>query len=285
MKLVFDEKKHQYSYGDTVLASVTQIAGFLLNINFDGIPPDILKKAADKGSLVHSEIEQFEKTGEAGFTPHFAEYLTLKTENPYKVIKAEQSVLSINGIADFAGMYDQLIEIDGKQYIADIKTTAKVHTDALKIQLSLYNYALDLAADVGYCVWLRGDKHQFIPIQLYSKTEINGLLKLYSEGKRLPIEPMAELQTVSETELDILYTTLAKIKETEDRIESIKMKILEEMQTRNIEQIKIKDMTVSYIAGSTRKSLDSKKLKEDEPEIYERYTKTTETKPSIRIKI
>ena len=285
MKLTFDKEKHQYRYGKRVLPSATQIAGFLLGTNFDNVPPDVLKKAAERGTLVHNEIEQFENTGEAGFTEQFNEYLSLKFQNPYKVLKSEQKILSLNGIADFAGTYDQLIEINGKQCIADIKTTAQVHTDSLKIQLSLYTYALDLPLDVGYCVWLRSDNHRFIPISLYSRAEVEDLLKLYAEGKQLPSKQPTELQTVSETEIDILYTTLAQIKETEEKIENIKAKILEEMQTRNIEQIQIKDMTVSYIAGSTRKSLDSKKLKEEEPAIYEKYTKTTTTKSSIRIKI
>ncbi|MDE6946243.1 MAG: hypothetical protein K2P14_03550 [Anaeroplasmataceae bacterium] len=45
----------------------------------------------------------------------------------------------------------------------------------------------------------------------------------------------------------------------------------------------IKDVTLRYISPSTRTSIDSKKLKEEEPEIAKKYTKETDVSATLRI--
>ena len=40
---------------------------------------------------------------------------------------------------------------------------------------------------------------------------------------------------------------------------------------------------LTYVSPSTRNSIDSKKLKEEEPAIAEKYTKTTNVKATIRL--
>ena len=43
-------------------------------------------------------------------------------------------------------------------------------------------------------------------------------------------------------------------------------------------------ITLTYVAPSTRTTIDSKKLKEEEPEIAKKFSKTTNVKASIRLK-
>lgn len=40
---------------------------------------------------------------------------------------------------------------------------------------------------------------------------------------------------------------------------------------------------LTYVSASTRKTIDSKKLKEEEPSIAEKYTKVTNVNPTIRL--
>ena len=42
-------------------------------------------------------------------------------------------------------------------------------------------------------------------------------------------------------------------------------------------------MKLTYVSPSERKTIDSKKLKEEEPEIAKKFTKTTNVKASVRI--
>lgn len=45
----------------------------------------------------------------------------------------------------------------------------------------------------------------------------------------------------------------------------------------------IGDIKLTYVAPTTRTSVDTKKLKEEEPDIVKKYTKTTNVKASIRL--
>jgi len=44
-------------------------------------------------------------------------------------------------------------------------------------------------------------------------------------------------------------------------------------------------LSLTYVAPTTRKTIDTAKLKEEKPELYEEYSKTSEVSDSIRIKI
>ena len=76
-----------------------------------------------------------------------------------------------------------------------------------------------------------------------------------------------------------------KIKEIKEAEDALKAAILEEMEGKNILSIKTSDMTISYIGPSDRETLDSKRLKEEKPEIYDEYVKISPVKSSIRIKL
>ncbi len=68
-------------------------------------------------------------------------------------------------------------------------------------------------------------------------------------------------------------------------LDEIKTKLFEEMEKNNIAKIETDEIVVSYIAPSTRESLDSKRLREELPEIYDEYAKISTIKASIRIKV
>ena len=76
-----------------------------------------------------------------------------------------------------------------------------------------------------------------------------------------------------------------KMKEIKEAEDALKAAILEEMESKGILSIKTEEMTISYIAESERESLDSKKLKEEKPDLYDEYVKFSPVKSSIRIKL
>ena len=63
--------------------------------------------------------------------------------------------------------------------------------------------------------------------------------------------------------------------------------ILEEMENKGILKVsnEIVGLEVTYIAPSDRESFDSKKLREDNPDLYDEYVKISTVKSSIRIKL
>lgn len=76
-----------------------------------------------------------------------------------------------------------------------------------------------------------------------------------------------------------------KMKEIKAAEDALKAAILEEMESKGIMSIKTDEMTLSYVAGSERETLDSKRLREEEPELYDKYVKMSPVKASIRIKL
>ena len=79
------------------------------------------------------------------------------------------------------------------------------------------------------------------------------------------------------------FELLAKeIKKKEDEL---KEDILKEMELKGIIKVETDDLTISYIAPSKRETFDSKRLKEENPDLYDLYVKLSDVKSSIRIKL
>lgn len=75
------------------------------------------------------------------------------------------------------------------------------------------------------------------------------------------------------------------MKDLKEKEEKIKQAILDEMEAKNVVKIENEFLTISYVASTERETLDTKKLREEEPEIYNNYIKFSEVKSSIRIKV
>ncbi len=76
-----------------------------------------------------------------------------------------------------------------------------------------------------------------------------------------------------------------KMKEIKAAEDALKAAILEEMESKGIKSIKTDDMTISFVAASEKETFDSKQLRADEPDMYDKYIKMTPVKASIRIKL
>jgi predicted phage-related endonuclease len=62
------------------------------------------------------------------------------------------------------------------------------------------------------------------------------------------------------------------------------LELLEEMKSKDIKKIETDDVIISYIDETERETLDSKKLREEYPDIYDECIKFTKVKASVRIK-
>jgi hypothetical protein len=65
-------------------------------------------------------------------------------------------------------------------------------------------------------------------------------------------------------------------------LEDIRAAFQQAMEENGIKQFKNDDVTISYVAGTTRKTVDTARLKEDG--LYDQYTKETTSGPSVRFK-
>lgn len=86
--------------------------------------------------------------------------------------------------------------------------------------------------------------------------------------------------------------TAQKIAEFEKRVKELKAKedklkklILEEMEAKGIIKLNTDVLSITYVAPTDRESLDSKKLREDLPNVYDAYINIKPVKSSIRIRL
>lgn len=103
-----------------------------------------------------------------------------------------------------------------------------------------------------------------------------------------------ELVEYNGKDLVVAESVINQLKEFEKRRIAIKMQeeqlreeLLEAMEKYGITSWHTEDESIkaTYKKSYTRTSIDSKRLKEELPDIAEEYSKTTEVKPSIELKI
>lgn len=76
-----------------------------------------------------------------------------------------------------------------------------------------------------------------------------------------------------------------KIKELKEKEDELKKRLIAEMEANKVLSLKSDLLSITYVAPTTRESLDSKTLKEELPDIYDAYCKISPVKASVRIKV
>lgn len=83
--------------------------------------------------------------------------------------------------------------------------------------------------------------------------------------------------------------TLSMILKQETEIKMFKERLKEEMvdamEKTNRKTYEDNNIRIIYKKGSTRTTIDSKRLKEEQPTIFDEYSKTSETKASISMEL
>ena len=67
------------------------------------------------------------------------------------------------------------------------------------------------------------------------------------------------------------------MRELEDELEAVKQSLVGEMNARQVNEMIVDCFTLRYTTYATNR-IDSTSLKKDLPELYDRYTKTSEAK-------
>ena len=103
---------------------------------------------------------------------------------------------------------------------------------------------------------------------------------------------MNELVKIENNEIVIKKELVEKIinferykKEIEYQEQLLKDGLLELMPKLGKSTLVQDGLSITYRKPSTRKTFDSKRLKEERPDVYDNFTRTSETKSSITIKV
>lgn len=271
-QIVYNEEHHTYTLGDKLLTSVTQIASEIC-----GIKPQFFKAgAAAKGTDIHTELGRYydptDNFSADDFTFEDAAKMALflKREPDMKT-----EVIVYNAGLSYAGTCD-LVRVVGNKVsdIIDFKS-GTVNKKYCTVQLSLYALALQsMGYDVSEC--------RLRVISPKGITSIDALSwKQCWDLQRSELEPIDknELDTIEER-MKALAPLVEEYKQLE---EQLRTSLLEQLELSGATQYTGRMFVATYVKPTTRVSLDSKRLQEEQPEIYASYIKETKVKASIKL--
>lgn len=138
--LEFDATAHTYRVNGEALPSVTQVLEAAKISDFSGVPPDVLQRAADRGTAVHQacwfddQNDLDESTLDPSLHGYVAAWRRFRDEQQIKITLIETRVYSSLG---FAGTFDRLVEMPKwGEAMLDLKTGEE--TASWRIQLAAY---------------------------------------------------------------------------------------------------------------------------------------------------
>ena len=292
--VTFIEETHQYFIGKKELKGVT---GTLIKKAFPdtykNIPEYVLKKAAERGGLIHNTFETFCSIFDADIKQY---------PNPTEELQAFHSMLvayDLHYVAseylvtdgeNFASAIDGIFaDNEGNIYLVDYKTTATLHYDNVSLQLSIYakwfeEQNPDLKVKEIVCMWFKNGQSKFQPLPRVSEEQIDELINAYlaDDAEYQYKVEVPEKFSALEQEYRLVSARMDALKIKQD---DLKEQIMKMMEANKQKSIKTNIGSYSYVESTTKRTLDTKLFKEKYPNAYERLTKVSISKPSIRIKL
>ena len=290
----FDEKTHTYTNeeGKQLISVTTLLRVEGISPNYDFVNEEVLKAAADRGTLIHKEIEDYIKKGEIGFTAELQEFIRYINENEITILASEKQVNNdlVAGTIDLicANKFGDIIYVD-------YKTTSTIHKDSVTWQLSVYKdldqwNKTDLSQqykDARLQVWHfdKGGNLTVKELLEVSKDEIKNLYDSYAKGEKYVVSADEnDLQELYDAEKIIAYFENQK-KIAEENAKIVREKIVASMKEKGVTKFENDKIVITYIAPTERVTFDSTSFKKDQPELYKQYSKSSVTKESVRIKL
>ena len=123
----------------------------------------------------------------------FMAYKSYEKKHTVKTIFSEERLVYFEDSAPlYVGTLDQVAVVDGLITLVDFKTTAELHTNALRIQLTAYKLAIEqmypaLKIEKLACLWLpKGKRSELVSIEPMNADEV---LMMFRRRKLTPIAP------------------------------------------------------------------------------------------------
>lgn len=302
-RVVFNEENHTYLLDSkTYLKGVTTIMRENgLSPNYGGIAPEVLAHAAEMGSMAHKCIEDYCN----GIPVETNSLIKSFKKLNLKINCCEYLITDYDSIASSIDLVADVEE--GIVDLIDMKRTAEVHTDALAWQLGIYKFFFEIINPTikvrnCYCLPIKkGLKdsiekdvcQELVLIEPISEEEVNELVTCVQMG--MPYEPKehdlpnlplskADIDNLTALERNLANAELL-VKQYKEQVELTRGKLLNYMVENKLDKMQVGEGEYSIRKATTRTSIDTKKLKEDFPELAQKYAVSSEVKASITYKI
>lgn len=282
--VVFDSIEHTYELNGIKLNGITNvIKNRLFPDEYANVPESVLQKAAERGSKVHTALEFYDCYDIETQCPELQGYLAEMEEHPFLRSHEKSEYLVTDG-TQYASAIDKVYSDGDSVILADIKTTYKLNIEYVAWQLSVYKYLFGLLnpyikVKAGYAIWLRGDEHKVVEIKFRSEDEVKKLL--YTE------EPMNVTTEAIKIPFDEehLFQLKKEADEATSAYEEYKQYVASEMLKGNLTTIKGSKLIVTQRKDTERMYFNSKKFKEEHPDLFEAYQEPKTMKGGLTIKV
>lgn len=285
--VVFDAASHTYTYEGRTLSGITSLLHRQLFPDmYADIDPEVLQRAADRGTLVHQACELADEGFEVD-TPEAINYLKLKEEND---LFFEQSEYLVSDNEHYASCIDKVYRISDDTFcLGDIKTTSSLNKEYVTWQLSIYAFLFERqnpGAKVFsiFAIWLRGEKAKLVNLERRPDEEVESLLSCDSQG--IQYVPKTDSLPVVTSEAEQLIVDIeSQIKLLEEQKNNLREGIMRAMVQAGIYSWKGEQVSITRKTASTRKTFDSKRFEKEHPELYNQYVKESLTSEVLQIKL
>ena len=283
--VVFLPEEHRYFLGDKELQGITgMLSRQLFPHKYKSVPKTVLDKAASRGTKIHSDLHRYDLFGKAD-TQEMEWYAGLLEREQLDVLDNEYLVT--DGIY-FASAIDKVMMRGNDWILADVKTTYKLDRDYVSWQLSIYKYLFELmnpGIEIKhlYAIWVK-DGAELVEVEIRPEEDVVELLDCERNG--------VQYQAVSVSKTDKALRLIKEISDIATRIEELKSlksdydaKIEALFNSLNVDRWETDLFTITRTNAYTKSQFDSKKFKEDHPELYGQYKKEISIKSSIKTKL
>lgn len=281
----FDKETHTYTLEGKRLNGVTStLLKRAFPNKYNGIPEAIMNKAAQRGSMVHEDIELHDVFSTEADSDIIESYDRMKLENGLSTVANEYLV---SDEEHYASSIDIVFSgLKGEISLADIKTTYKFDKQSVSLQLSIYKMFFersnpDLKVEHLYGIWARNGEAKLIEVPVVDESVIKALMEADIQNKDYHYNPNPEWFDKVGDRLDKL---MAQKTEIDQEIEEIKAELLDNMGKENLSQLKTPSLTISYTQPSQRVQFNTNDFKAKHEDLFEEYAKKIDVKPSISIR-
>lgn len=281
----FEEEAHEYWLGDKQLSGITGIIkAMCFPDEYKDVPPEVLKKAAERGSAVHKDIELIDECP-------LLQPLTEEGRN-YQKLKEKYGLVTLANeyvVSDESRIASCIDLVFEGGILGDIKTVSKLNTEYVSWQLSIYAWLFErqnpeIKINRLVAIHLRGKIARVIDVERKPTEVVEKLISDYFSGL-IP----EQTETTSDVPAEILsareqlISLLQQQKEIESQVSDFKSRMLALMEEQGVLKWEMEGLKVAYVASTTKETFDSKSFRADNEELYNQYVKTSQVKSSIRI--
>ena len=144
-ELSFNEFNHTYRLDELIIPSVPTLMKPLSDDFYRAVDPEVLEKAAKRGTAIHNAVENFAQFGIEDIPPAYAGYFQAfrtwwELRQP-EVLATECRVY--HKILRYAGTADLICVIGGRVTLVDYKSSAQVNSKLCAVQLEGYDRAFE----------------------------------------------------------------------------------------------------------------------------------------------